>query len=557
MPAPLEEWATLEAGVVMLQELRGRALAIAGAARRTNDDRSSDVLLRRNTMMSVFHHLMDQRDVVQVRGYTPELLAATESLSLTEAQQAVGSVQTSLWVKHALPPSLNLAELKQFIQFVDIRWRGTPAQNVLRDHTPRGLGELLLSRQDRRRLRNRLASASQANGGRVVRMDGYINRWLRDDRLTVARQGSNEYTPAIVEELLFLDEEVLRPLLLLSRNLTRFATISERDEQQLQSIGAAAEVFGYQLLLLHDLASHRDYFVLVEALPKQRHWGTYVFRAGMASPYIVEVPRPLYERQTHQFGAALLERLDAAALLIAGAHPFANADGTSDVARVANKVNAFQLTRQVLLRELASDALLVVQTRAIQAPVNADLVVATDDGTSSAEQLSPLVKQVIEQMSEDGLRVQLVDGSPETAGYELGLLLQASSLNQSINKQMITLWLSPSLRQSYRDSALLRLMEAQFDAVGIPTVEHELYDYLVSLDADTSGAELSREFVATVAKFLENGDIMHLYRLTQQWPQLRCVRLIDISTDQAFLLVQPAAGGLPAVFNLDGAVRSV
>ena len=553
VPAPLEEWATLEAGVVIFQELQGHALAIAGAARLSNDDRSSDVLLRRNTMMSVFHHLLDRQDVVQIRGYTSETLAATQQLNVIEAQQAIDSIPTGLWVKHALPPSLNLTQLKRSVEFVDIHWRTIPTPNVLRDHTPRGYGELVLSRQDRRRLRNRLADAAQPNADLFVRMDAYINRWLRDDRLTIARQGSNEYRPAIVEELLYLDEEVLRPLLLLARNLATFVDIRENEEQQLQSIGGAADALGYQLLLFHDLASDRDYFVLSERSPRRRHWGTYVFRAGMQSPYVVEVPRPLYEKQTHQFGVALFERIDASALMIAGAHPFANADGTSDVARLANKVNAYQLVRQVLTRELAEEPSLMIQTRAIQAPVDADLVVATDDGTSSLQQVSGLVRRLVEHMTQDGLTTRFVDGSKDTAGYELGLLLQAASINHSVNKQMMTLWLSPSLRQNYRDSTFLRLMQAKFDAVGIPTIEQELSDYVTSLNAGRANSELSLELIQTVERFRENGDIMHLHRLGQDWPRHRCVRLIDISTDQSFLLVQADPGSLPAIFNLDGA----
>ncbi len=553
VPAPLEEWATLESGLVLFQELRGRALAIAGAARLSSGDRASDVLLHRNTIMSVFHNLVDRADVVQVRGYTKEWVAATEQLNLTEAQQSLESLPSQIWVRRALPPSLNLADLKRYIPLVDVRWRISPTQNVLREPTSRGIGELILNRQDRRRMRNRLASVSRLTVPRVVQIDGYLSRWLRDDRLTIARQGSNKYHPAIVEELLFLDEEVLRPLLLMAGKTATFADLDENDQQQLQSIGAAAETFDYQLILFRDKANLRDYFVLAESVPKQRHWGTFVFRAGLSSPYLIEVPRPLYERQTHQFGVALLDRLDAAGLFIAGAHPFANADGTADVARLANKVNLYQLVRQVLLRDMATTPLLVVQTRAIQAPIDADLVLATDDGTASPGLLSDVIKRLTAQLHEDGLTTRLVDGSPQTAGYELGLLLQASSLSHSINKQMVTLWLSPSLRHNYRDSVFLRLMEAKFAAVGISTVEQELCDYLSSMGTTVLNSQVSDELVETVQRFRENGDIMHLYHLVQRWPSHKYIRLIDAATDQSFLLMQAAAGGLPVVFNIDGA----
>jgi hypothetical protein len=552
VPAPLDEWATLESGLVLFQEMRGRALAIAGASRRTNDDHSSDVLQKRETMLSAFHRLLDRHDAIQVRGYTTELLIATRHFDPARAQQSLGSLNSSLWVKRSLPPSLKLAELKRLISFVDIHWRSVATPNALRDATPRGYGELLLSRQDRHRLLNHIASDAKHQRQLLSRIDGYLNRWLRNDRLTIARQGWNEYRPAIVEELLFLDEQVVRPLVLLARNAASFAKLGESQLDQARSIDLAAGVLDYQLLLFHDLASGDDFYVLSESSPKRRNWGTFVFRAGLDSPFVLEVPRPLYERQTHQFGVALLDRLDAAALLIAGAHPFANDDGTSDVVRLANKVNAYQLVQQVILRELTHEHLLVVQMRAIQAPIDADVVIATDDGVANLQQASDPVKQLFSQLKSDGLTARLVDGSKDTAGYELGLLLQGSSMNHAVNKQMVALWLSPTLRRHYRDVSLLRMLQAQFQAIGIPTVEQELYEHLRSLNAERTASEPPIDLIETVRAYRENGDIMHLHRLVQTWPDYRFLRLIDIATDQSFLLVQPDERTAPWVFNVEG-----
>jgi hypothetical protein len=456
-----------------------------------------------------------------------------------------------LHVKHSLPPSVNLAALKQLVPSTEILWDSRPTANALRDATPRGFAELVLNRQDRGRLRQRAVGVQGDEEFLVERQDTYLIRWLRDDRLTLARQGSNAFRPAMVAEMLYMDEEVVQPLVRLARAVTSFQRLTSNELDQAQSIAAAATALDYRLLLLRDRAGSGEYFVLTEALPKHRHWGTYVFRAGMNSPYLIEVPRPLYERQTHQFGAALLQRLDAAALLIAGAHPLANVDGTSDVARLANKVNAYQLVRQVTLREAGLEPMVLVQTRAIQAPIDTDLLIATDDGAATLDQLSGPVRELIGRLTSGGATPRLVDGSEDTAGYELGLLLQAASLNQTSNKQMVTLWLSPSLRTDYRDPTFQALEESKFRAVGISTVHDELYEHLSSLGAAVSNIEVHPDAVGSVDSFCRNGDIMHLYRLVQQWPDYRFTRLLDLGTGQSFLLVQPTVECLPWVFNLD------
>jgi hypothetical protein len=112
--------------------------------------------------------------------------------------------------------------------------------------------------------------------------------------------------------------------------------------------------------------------------------------------------------------------------------------------------------------------------------------------------------------------------------------------------------LSPTLRLNYRDAALLELPQAEFEAVGIPTVEQELYRYLASLSAQPATSGPDNELVSTVRAYRDNGDILHLHRLVQVWPSYRLVRLVDVATDQSFLLIQPEQGSLPWIFNIGG-----
>jgi hypothetical protein len=354
--------------------------------------------------------------------------------------------------------------------------------------------------------------------------------------------------------MIFFDEEVVRPLIQLARECPSLDSMSKPQLERADGIAVAAENFGYRLTLFQDSTANGEYFVLHEPDPA-RYWGTFVFRTGIDSPYLVEVPRPLYEMHTYQFGVATFEQLGAGTLLIAGAHPYANPDGSADLTRLANKVNAMQLVRQVLLRELPAQPMLLVQIRAVRAPIDADLVVATDDGSSRREHLTPLVSHLMDQFTAYGLQTRLVDGSALTAGYELGILLQASSLNHSESKEMVSVWLSPTLRRQFRDSSQRTMLTAQFAAVGIETVEGELFEMLGRFGGDVATERLPDEVRHMVRAFRANNDIMHLYRLTQAYPHMTLVRVLDTATQQSFLLVAPTASVVPTIFNVDGAIN--
>ena len=551
VPSPLEEWATLEAGYSVFSGLNASALAIGGTALDTNSDRSSDILAQRASMMVEFHRAVGRHSVLQIRGWTQELVHRMTDVRHDEAAQAVSSADTQLFVQRSMPPGLSVRKLNGLAQIADVHWRTTPVRNVLRELTPRGFAELVLSRYDRRVFRSRFFNPR--NDGSLMEplepIRAYLDPWLAEDRNSFARQGSNEFLPPVVEEMLFLDNEVVTPLVHICRQVMRFEQRTAEQNEQLKAIAAAAASLGYELVLFHDKASDSDFFILVELAPKTRNWGTFVFRAGFAGPFVVEVPRPLYEQQTHPFGGTLLHRLSSAALLIAGAHPFSNVDGTADVTRMANRINAYQLVRQVLMREFSTRPMLFIQARAIQSPVEADVVVATDDGTHDLHRDVPvLVKDVLEVLENDGLKTRIVDGSEETAGYEVGIHFQAWVLNQSERKRMVSLWLSPTVRRKLRESDELSLASAQLAAIGADTVHDEIVTYLESQGPPPT-EPVAEDAIAALHRYRDNSDITHLYQLTQRHPEYRLTRFVDAASDQVLILVQTQPGTMPTVIN--------
>jgi hypothetical protein len=217
-------------------------------------------------------------------------------------------------------------------------------------------------------------------------------------------------------------------------------------------------------------------------------------------------------------------------------------------------MSALNLVRQVLLREQPTRQMVVVQARAVRSPVGADILLATDDGAAERKQLSPLVRNLVQQLQDDGLGVRLVDGSQETAGYEIGLLFQATALNHAQNKQVVSLWVSPLVRRRFREVAQRALAQAQFDALQIPTVQAELLEYLQGLELPPSPEPCGEALQQDLLAYLDNLDIVRLARLQRDWPQCEFTRLLDPATGQAFLLVSPWPQHLPTVFNLSGSV---
>jgi hypothetical protein len=84
--------------------------------------------------------------------------------------------------------------------------------------------------------------------------------------------------------------------------------------------------FPYQLVQFTDaFFEDQQYVMLREIAPVQAGWGTYVFRTiPGATPLVVEVPHPKADWNTEIEGVEIFRKLNARALLVAGAHRCAN-----------------------------------------------------------------------------------------------------------------------------------------------------------------------------------------------------------------------------------------
>ena len=569
VPAPLDEWSTLESGACLLGRLNAKTLAIAGSPRRVNFDGDADVVTARNTMFEVFHEVFGQPCTMQVRGYTRSsyrrlVQAELGSDAMSDANDML-SAESRLYVRGTVPEQLSLPKLKELTDGFDVRWNNSPLENRLRSATNGNFVELILNRASRRRLVGQLAKSSKRREGfdEFETVQQSMSDWLVEVKSRIVEQGTDGYEPAAVEQMLYMDQEVFSPLLELLSQRTLPPSSNERDmlgwlnkkaRVELQTIHSAATAQGYGISVIVDQANGES-FVAVSELPGEttKGWGTFVFRPQLLDPIAVEIPRPLAERRSFDFGVSLFQRPRGSVLLIAGAHPRANLDGTADISKAVNRTNLFNLVRHTLLRHLGEKPFLITQARAIQAPVDADVVIATDDGATSAANVSPLKGRLLRQLDEDQLSVAFVDGSRDTAGYELGVMLQATSIQISQNKEVVSLWLSPSLRTKFREQEENFALQAQFEACGIDTMTCKLTDHLLSIEPNVPSQSLPASLSRELTKYAETLDVIRLTHLVQAHPNWKFAALVE--GDSAFLCVSQVSDQLPTVINLTGSTN--
>jgi len=559
VPAPLSEWAAIESGARLFTLLQGRALAISGASIQRPDQEPLNVLTKPYTFFHKFHEEMAHRNVLQVRGYTIEKIRSLSGERPGEKEIEPPEPKTTLWVKSSLPPGLDLAVFKDLSPDLKIEWGKTPFNNIQRNSTPSGFAEILINRADLRKILFKTLHAGNEVSVQTheQRIDGYLQDWLLKTKGIIAEKGSDLYVEPKLEDLLLFDEEVLTPLIKISGREYKGGRWSEEGSEELRIITSSAALLGYKIIVYRDRISEQDYIILVEdeGLPKRRYWGTYVLRLGSAGDYLIEIPRPLFELNVFEYGVSMFERMKARALLIGGTHPYANADQTSDLIKMENKSNFFNLANQVILREAGKKALMTVQCRSLGIKEGrpmpaADVLLAFDNGAVERKRLSALGAGLIKMLEEDELRISFVDGTVEAAGYETGFIAPLFYIEESVGKEFSILWLSPFARETYRQQTENRWQQAEVKALGIKTIDGLLYSYIIGKKLFGDASAVPPKLLLELQEYAATQDIINLKNILHYWPDYKIEMLIDINSKQSFLLVYSSSGRLVLVANL-------
>lgn len=585
VPTPLDEWGTFESGLSLMQQLPSNGLAIAGAGQTTNIDGTSDVTLSNATMFSEFHKAFGARQTVQIRAMTRSLWRKINQNEIQKGSEPPSQV----YVTSGLPLAMPLSKLQEIIGQFGVRWSESPQKNEISNANQ--YAELLLSKSARRRLLvmslarhqfDALASKPKTdpretephlddvlpNELTIVRQP--LSGFLRTVKENICKQNSNQFVPAKLEEMLYMDNEVVSPLIELvgeTQPETSFLPVGKslprwlnRDKQErIHAIRTAAQIVGYEISVILDTENGEQYFALSESQGQKKGWGTFIFRPSLQEDLAIEIPRPLFESRSFDFGVSLFQRPRASTLLVAGAHPRANDDGTSDISKAANRRNLFNLVRQILFRKLGDRPYMLCQARAIQAPVDSDIVFASDEGETSFQQLSPLKKWFTQKLIDDEFSIGFVDGTPNTAGYELGILMKAAAIQVSKNKEVVSLWLSPALRTKYRQhnehSTLIAQMNASNIDVTIGSLSEQIAGYTRgSWDPvmSSSDRKLLQHIRSACRSYVSNFDVIKLLNVKEDFSDwtLKCV--LDEISGQTFLIILSPQQQLAAVANLTG-----
>lgn len=531
VPAPLDEWAALDAGAVLFERWQGRALAIAGGRRTGRFARAADDT---RSFFHAFTTAVGGQNVVRLRGHAD---AEPEPATLVR-------------VSGGLPTGLRLADLRTATGPFDLDWAAG-------GRAAGSFAEVTLNRSARRALLARSAVEDDRPTAGLAEVEGNLREWLFARRAEIADAGTNLYKPATVGELLYLDDAVLTPIARAVRSRGDRPAWGPTELDALRAAAAAAGAFRYTLTAFRDTATETDYLVLAEmAGPPQRYWGTYVFRAGGAAPFVVQVPRPLAEQNSYEFGVALFDRTAAAVLAVVGAHPDANRDHSADLTRLKSRVSLFHLVAQVALREAGAEPMLLVTCRALgvsptgQTP-DADVVLATDNGATGPADLTPLGAALHRDLGRDRLAIRFADGSPETSGYAAIGSARVSYLPQAENKELAIVWVAPLARSNYRQQVENDLQRAHFAALDVPTVERPLYDHLAGLDDRAGPAAVPGDVRTAVERYAATQDVVALHQAVSAGRArgLRFVRVIDPDSQRAFLLLDDGLG-VPLVGNV-------
>jgi len=269
VPAPLDEIGTVEAGVSLFERMQARTLAIAGSARKTNVDGSADVLANSQTMLAVFHRQAGRRDVLQVRGDPGSGLRTSGKGSVGPDSLEPAS---ELWISGQIPLGLNLKQLKNAIGELTIHWGASPSRNFLREQTRESFAELTLSRSDIREVVLRQVGAGSELPTHIAEqsIEGYLQQWLLQTKGEIAETGSDLYVIPRLEELLFMDQEVVAPLLKLAIAGPATGHWTPASLKELHYLNGMAGVLGYEIIRYRHSPAERALARTISFLRKRR-----------------------------------------------------------------------------------------------------------------------------------------------------------------------------------------------------------------------------------------------------------------------------------------------
>jgi len=199
VPTPLDEWATFESGLSLMNRFSTHAIAIAGAGQTTNLDGTADVTLFNATMFSEFHQTFGTQQTVQVRSMTGPLWRKIRENEI----QSSTAASSQIYISSSLPQAMPLEKLQQTIGDFEVHWSASPFQNKVSNASQ--YAELVLTKPVRRRLL--VMSRAQASSPKNALAHGSsdqledVKRQDISEELAIIRQPLSEFLANVKENI--------------------------------------------------------------------------------------------------------------------------------------------------------------------------------------------------------------------------------------------------------------------------------------------------------------------------------------------------------------------
>lgn len=528
-PAPVDEAGSFEAGVAVFMQFGARAFAAAAASRFANEDGSSDVLTRPQTIFQAFHRELALREVLQVR-------SRNEGSSV-------------LHVSGSVPEGIDLNVLKNAAPALQVEFTPSDQRNLQRQTMRGNFSEIWFGHADAYQIR--LARSDMPPVLHEPVNQGFASLLRKTVMQQLAASGSDAYRAPRQEELLRIDREVLSPLLALAPAMATQAGPERNTAAALASIAASGRALGLELRWIVD--AQAGYLLVAD---NARHGGWIAIRTGAADNIALEVPRPVFESGTLETALNAFSDLRARVLVIAGSAPDANKDGSADVLAMNNAHALFTLAHQAALREMGDKSGAAVQVRAFgvrpdQPPPREDALLAFDTAVPERAALSGKAAALLQGFEHMGLRIRLGDGTNDAAGYEAASGPQARYMKQTSNKHFAVLWVSPLVRSHLAEESLMA-ERRQFIALGLPVTQGAAIAELSK--RHMSEKRLPAELRASAERYLAAKDVVLLSDMQRRHPEFRFELLEDDGGRGAFLLIAERNRALLGAMSL--AMRS-
>lgn len=550
VPAAIDERGITEAGLALFRDQQAAALAVSSVRLRESTADGIGVTRNPGSFFHQFHQTFGPGNALQVRLITRS--AARELLGGRSPETSNPlALPSQLRVKQALPEDLKLQSLERLLGELTLRWEAPDIPNVQRERTRSGFAELYLNPDALRPLLARSHRQEEASTP-LASHEGALSDYLLDRTALMREVGGGDFRPPSLDELLFLDLEVLSPLLELAASGPQSGW-TEDALSELRYLNGLARGLGYRITRFHDRSLGKRYLILEntrDATPTQP-WGTVVISTGGTSSQLVQVPRPRFERNTLEAGTQLFQLLEAGALLIAGSHPFLDPAGNSDVLNPRNQRSVFNLMHQVFVREAEGAPLLVTQVRGMgeREDIQAASLLAFADGLRPDAAPLPLRERLRRSLESMGLAPEEVLGDESTAGYEVGSSAQTRYLAAARNTDFATVWIAPSVRRAFALPSDDRQQQLQFQALEIETLNAPLVEQVEQ--HGLSNVPLPENTASLLEHYVATDDIVALRTLQHRGYRLTLV--LDPDSRQAFLLVAAGddARSILAIANLN------